>query len=278
VLPVICQQGIGDTFLILSRVPIRLLGKFGMRFNVFYTSVSHPALQAIVPFLENISYCTLLSRQPTSRELFLFSKLMSLSLRTNMLWTPPIDLHAKASKNGLNSGQKKILLHSHLDGHHGRKGINAKIWPISNWISLCSALHSLNYEVALLEYDAFSYDRIKIACPFVTDGIKASLHETVVSMAEYDLVFSIDSWTKYAAFWHKLPQVVVVPDLSVGFCGFEHLTADWVAKWWFQGIITDRNSKVIGLSKSENSYIYSLGNINNLTVDVAIDQIQHLTK
>jgi hypothetical protein len=42
-LPIICSHGIGDSFLVLGRVPIAILGKLGFRFSIFYTTAEHPA-------------------------------------------------------------------------------------------------------------------------------------------------------------------------------------------------------------------------------------------
>src|SRR5437016_13814123 len=80
-LPIICCNGIGDSLLVLSRIPIRILGMLGIRFNLIYESSQHPAKKTLVPFFNEIKYVRYCDRAPSNRERLLFQKMMSLSQR-----------------------------------------------------------------------------------------------------------------------------------------------------------------------------------------------------
>ena len=192
-LPLICANGIGDSFLILGRVPIGILGKFGFRCEIFYTTPEHPARKILEPFFRGIRYCEYMEREPSAREKWFFSKMLSLSMRTRKIWCPPFDQSAKQKSKG--SG-KKILLHTHLDGHHGWKGATAKMWPIENWLELSRKLHDDGWEVSILEWDEDAIRKLQLECPFLKDGRRGGLLDTVKYFAEYDFLFSIDSWSK----------------------------------------------------------------------------------
>jgi hypothetical protein len=174
---------------------------------------------------------------------------------------------------------KKILLHTHLDGHHGWKGATAKMWPIENWVELSRKLHDHGWEVSILEWDEDAISKLQIECPFLKDGRRGGLLDTVKSFVEYDFLFSIDSWSKYVAVWFGLKQVVAISDLRSGYTGFETISPNQVANWWFHGVLGNRNVEVLGLKKAERGdYIYTLSKIADMAVDRAWLAIQNFHK
>lgn len=260
-LPIICCNGIGDSFLILGRVPIRILGSLGFRFSIFYTSPEHPAQRVLEPFFCGIRYCDYIEREPSPREKWFFSKMISLSMKTSKIWRPPIGCSARRKSKAL---PKRILLHTHLDGHP------AKTWPIQNWLALSRYLHAEGCEISVLEWDKVAMAELQSQCSFLLDGRREALLETVKSFSEYDFLFSIDSWSKYAAFWFNMQQVVAIPDLRSGYPGFNSISPTQVAKWWFHGLIGHRNVEVLGLEKTVlGHYVYSLDKIADLSVVIA---------
>ena len=168
---------------------------------------------------------------------------MSLSMRTRKIWKPPSESFAKIK--GSSDSPKKILLHTHLDGHHGWKGATAKMWPVENWVELCKCLREKGWEVSILEWDSNSRSQLLSQCPFLHDGRMSSDTETFESFSEYQCLFSVDSWSKYVAAWYGVPQVVVVPDLRVGYCGFENVSADEFAGWWMHGVLSKKEKRNI---------------------------------
>jgi hypothetical protein len=201
--------------------------------------------------------------------------MISLSLRTTKIWHPPFDT---SQKNYNKRAPQRILLHTHLDGHHGWKGATAKIWPIANWVELCKKLHCEGWEISLLEWDADAFRELQSSCPFLLDGRKSGFLETVQSFLDYDFLFSIDSWSKYVAIWFDLKQVVAISDLSNGYCGFESISPTQVAKWWFHGIFNQPKVKVLGLEKNGSSYSYTYSKLSEMTVQNAIDAISQVAE
>lgn len=274
-LPIICSNGIGDSFLVLGRVPIAILGKLGFRFSIFYTTAEHPARKIMEPFFRGIRYCEYKGAEPTSLQKWVFSKMMSLSMRTRKTWKPPFDSLAKIK--GSSDKLKRILLHTHLDGHHGWKGATAKLWPIERWVELCKCLREEGWEISILEWDSNSRSELFRQCSFLRDGRMSTDTETFQSFSEYHCLFSVDSWSKYVAAWYSVPQVVVVPDLRVGYCGFENVSADEFAGWWMHGILNRREVRIAGLEKRGERYDYSLRSFADLGVRQAIKLIREVS-
>ena len=272
-LPIICKNGIGDSFLVLGRVPIAFLGNIGFRFNIFYSSTQHPAQKIIIPFFHEIRYCNFVEREPSASEKWIFTKLMSLSMRSDKIWCPPFGLPPRQKSKG--SG-KRILLHTHLDGHHGWKGASAKMWPIENWVELCRKLHAEEWEVAILEWDEGAIHELQNECPFLKDGRRERLLDMVKSFGEYDFLFSIDSWSKYVAVWAELKQVVALSDLSSGYTGFETISPKQVARWWFHGVLNHPKVRVLGLEERQGVYSYKYSQISEMSVENAIDAIREV--
>jgi hypothetical protein len=257
---------------VLGRVPIAILGKLGFRFSIFYTTAEHPARKILEPFFKGIRYCEYKGAEPTSLQKWVFSKMKSLSMRTRKIWKPPFDSLAKIK--GSSYKLKKILLHTHLDGHHGWKGATAKMWPIENWIELCRKLHVDGWEISVLEWDESAWSELQNACGFLRDGRRRDLLATVHSFEEYDFLFSIDSWSKYVAVWAGLKQVVALSDLRSGYTGFETISPKQVARWWFHGVLNHPKVRVLGLEERWGVYSYTYSQISEMSVEHAIDAIR----
>lgn len=268
-LPIICCNGIGDSLLILGRIPIRSLAAFGIRFNVFYVSPGNSAGKILVPFFKEIKYARYVERPPGRFEKILFQKLISFFQRFGRIWPVPYSRPCNPEKSDRNipsqGAGKWILIQSHLDGHHGWQGATAKMWKIENWISLIRTLRESNHNIGLMEWDAAAKAQIQTACPYVVDAGKGSLWELCLQMKRFDCVISVDSWVKYAAAWSGSHQVIFVPDLRKGYTpDFANITADWVAKWWFHGLLDNARVHAIGLAKQNGKYEYTLASINDL--------------
>ena len=171
---------------------------------------------------------------------------------------------------------KRILLHTHLDQNLIDHGLTAKLWPLDNWISLCHRLHQKNWEISILEWNAKMRESIIKQCPFVRDGRHAQECALYASFSQYNCVFSVDSWSKYVAAWHRVPQVIVVPDLRVGYAGFDNISPTQFATWWMQDILTMPNTLVLGLAKRGSSFHYVLPSFRDLNVSDAFVAIDHV--
>ena len=277
-LPIICSEGIGDSLLVLGRVPIAVLGIIGFRFNVFYqaTNKDHPAKKILKPLIEETRFLRFTDREPSTLEKRLFGKMMSLSQRLKKVHPLPLVRHksARGVPHDDANRKKRILIHTHLDGHHGWKGATAKIWKIENWISVIQSLHVSGYEISILEWDKEARGRIFHECPFVSDLSDQGLLGICREMHKFICVVSVDSWVKYVAAWGRIPQVILVPDLRNGYVpGFEKIEPRRIASWWFHGLLENPKIRVIGLEKIEGSYQYTLARLDDLQSDVLVGEI-----
>lgn len=276
-LPIICANGIGDSLLILGRIPIQFLGRLGIRFRIFYIGSTHTRA-ILAPFLATINYCQYTSDQPTPWDCFVFSKLLSLSTRLRRIFKPPFVCHEQAgtfhpAAESVNYDCKRILLHTHLDQNLIDHGLTAKLWPLESWIELCHRLHQNHWQITILEWNGAMREDIFNQCPFVRDGRHADECALYASFSQYNCVFSVDSWSKYVAAWYRVPQVIVVPDLRVGYAGFDHISATQFVSWWMQDIIAMQNTLVLGLVKSGSSHHYALPSFRDLNVSDAFSAI-----
>lgn len=265
--------------LVLGRVPIERLGAFGVRFNLFYETPGNAAVGILAPFFRRIRRVRVLDRPPTRTEKFVFQKMMSVSQRVARIWPVPFDGMGddKWARNNPPTGSwtgPRVLLQTHLDGHHGWKGATAKIWQVENWISVIRSLHEADYGVAVMEWDAEALMQIKSKCPYVIDASKGDLCELSAQIGQYDCVVSVDSWVKYAAAWQRRRQVILVPDLRNGYTpDFAKINADWIAAWWFHGLMNDPNVKVIGLEKKGDKFEFTLAKLADLAPQELVQEI-----
>ena len=266
-IPIICSVGIGATLLQISGLPISILGQFGVRFNIFYEGKDHPAWKILQIFLESIQYCQLCERNPTKFEYRIRNLLEKITRKSCHLFAPPIP--CGTGNSGFQG--RRILIQTHLDGHHGHTHVTAKIWPLERWCELFLELHKQGWSIELLEWNEKAFLSIKNRCPFISDARRKTLLETIQLIKRCQCVVSVDSWTKYVAAWRKIPQVVIVPDLRKGYTpDFEKISATQVANRWFKGLTTSRSTCLIGLEKIHDDYAYTLPSIAELPVQHVI--------
>lgn len=256
--------------MLLGRVPVQFLGRFGIRFKIYYddNGKDHPAKRILIPLFQSINYTQFVDHPPTSFQKRLWDKFVSISQRVDKIYPPPFtNAIFNINKKKIEGGKKRILLHTHLDGHHGWLGAVAKIWTVDNWITYIKMLHELEYDISIIEWNISAREEIMQECPYLIDKSALNLKELCFEMQTYDCLVSVDSWSKYAASWAEIPQVIIVPDLRNGyFQGFEDMTPEHIVHWWFSGLANNLLVKIIGLEKTFNGkYKYTLENINNLT-------------
>jgi ADP-heptose:LPS heptosyltransferase len=259
------------------------LGNLGIRFNVFYqaSNQDHPAKKILKPLIDETRFVKFIDRDPSQFEKRIFGKMMSLSQRFKKVHALPL-LHDKVGPGVSDVGRyrkKKILIHTHLDGHHGWKGATAKIWRVENWTSVINQLNQGGYDVSILEWDKEARGRIMTECPSVSDLSDRGLLGICREMSQYACVVSVDSWVKYVAAWNQISQVILVPDLRNGYVpGFEKIEPHRIASWWFHGLLETPMNRVIGLEKVNGSYQYTLPRLNDFEPNVLVSEIMRCMK
>jgi len=264
-IPIVTSGGIGDVLQAISCYPLKVLLRFGVRPKFFYLTPEHPAKPIVYNFVNEIKNLSI-EDKPSRNELYFSKKLYSLFARSKTIYAPPF-----VKKNPHSKTQKvhdfKILLHTHLDGHHGWKGASAKLWTVQSWVELAEKISVGTKNIGILEWDDVSREELLKRIPNAVDARGANLMETIFNISTYSSVVSIDSWTKYVAAWFSIKQTIIVPDLRTGYCGFESYSADQVANIWFRGLINSGNVNLIGLEKIGKSYEYTLPSLQNIDID-----------
>jgi len=269
--------------MLLGRVPISLLGTLGLRFNIFYEDASqgHPSKKQLVPFFNEIKYARYMERNPSAYERVIWQKMCSVSARIRKVWPPPLRYDKDKSvlpKPG--ERNKRILIQSHLDGTHGWKGASAKMWKIENWVDFIRSLHQLGCEVGIMEWDVPARQKIMQECPYVVDQSSGlDLKHLCGLMGTYDCLISVDSWSKYAAEWCRIRQIIILPDLRKGYAtGFSEIAADQVVRWWFHGLSINARVKILGVDNVNGKWEYAWSSINDLSVEKLIMETKLLLK
>jgi len=269
-LPIICKWGIGDSLMLLGRIPIRYLGLLGFRFKIYYAPVGHPALDILRPFFESIQYCQFTSEIPSVKDEKIWQKMLSLFSRFKVIWKVPYiePLHEKIIYKKFASLKKSVFIQTHQENHHGGADASAKKWRIENWIRLIQLLHESDISVSIIEFNNDAKNKILSACPYVIDHSDKSLIKICSELYKYDCVVSVCSWVKYAASWESCNQVIIVPDLRKGYLkSYENVDPDFIGLWIYCGLTNKKENTIIGLRKS-HKYEFSLPDINDLNSDV----------
>jgi len=276
-LPLKLSGGIGDCLLDLSRVPIKAIGAAGVGFEFFYTQPDHPASEVVKDFLPfirrgRVSSDSLPKNLNWHR---LANYLGTLFHKTPLFFAPPIKgIEFKKSHHK----RIRILIQTHLDGHHNLKCFSAKIWSIAKWVEYIHLLSKIpNVEVKIMEWDSEAVSELGDAMPDVPIVGPKKLHASIQEIANSDIVVSIDSWTKYVARWFNKKQVIVLPDLRNNYTPyFTTVTADEVVRRWFFGLHGKKNIKIIGAEKRDGIFHYTLDKMSNLEPDSLYEETSAL--
>lgn len=116
------------------------------------------------------------------------------------------------------------------------------------------------------------------ARPWLHDARLSSDIELFANITSYDMILSIDSWTKYVAAWYNVPQVIIVPDLRRNYCGFQNISAKQFVSWWLHGIWAKQNTMIIGINESNGLFNYSLNCLDELSPCYVHDVVENLCK
>ena len=276
--PIICGGGIGDSLLKIAAVPVERWGRLGLRFNIFYDTKDHPAGIILKDLFENINYCQFVQRKPNKIEYRIRNIWSKHIIKTSKIFAPPINLLEDALPN-LKAKAPRLLVQSHLDGHHGWKGATAKMWSVERWCEFCKSIHNRGWDVAVLEWNPESLAALQKSCPFIQDARKSNFSETICSFRNYQCMVSVDSWSKYVAAWWKIPQVVIVPNLRIGYTpDFERISAEQIATQWFRGLTDAPNIRLVGLERIDGHFNFTLPSIHHLDVLELIKAVEFVLR
>lgn len=263
----ILSGGIGDCLIGLSRFPIKILSSLGLRICIYYNSPNNPAAPKILPILKDLEWCSLATEAPSPSDVRLAKTLSRHFFSKQPFLFPPQIRNLEIPKP--NSKCKKIIIQTHMDGHHGANHLTAKIGSAKMWAKYIHLLKNHgNYQVDILEWNLDSASNLMAACSEVKNLASDTLLDNFRRILEADLVVSVDSWSKYVARWGNKKQVIIVPDLRQNYVPyFKTLTPDEVAKGWFFGLTNRNNINIIGLEKRNQRFEYTLPSVSILDAE-----------
>jgi ADP-heptose:LPS heptosyltransferase len=123
--------------------------------------------------------------------------------------------------------------------------MKTKEWGMQNWQRYLEALVAAEPDIDIFLFDADA--RVAELC--VNERIRTtsgySIPQSIVFLQTCDLLVSIDSWTKYIAAAHGIPQVLIVPEQR---SEYPQLTPEKLLREELAGIYGRHDTEVIGLT------------------------------
>ena len=254
-LSILCWGGIGDSLRNLSLVPHQFLHRhLGLRCAIFYRHWSKTGAHAHALPPESSFFQEMVARVPSLRwvgEVDEFrggGRLVNRALRDLLKFSHggearyfPFSIALRPEEEAAlppSADWPLIGVQTHLNGMHTKR------WALEKWARFLELLlaHPLRCRVLLLDSDPAVAQLCTDARVTHTAGL--NLWQSIAMFDRFDLVVSIDSWSKYVAAWRRLPQVVVVPDQRAEYPG---LGAEKLARDEFSGIWRERQNRIIGL-------------------------------
>jgi hypothetical protein len=124
-------------------------------------------------------------------------------------------------------------------------GMKSKQWGIENWQSYLRILLAAegDFSIVLIDNEA----EVKQLCcdPRIGSAQGLNIRQSIALVKQLNLLVSIDSWSKYVAASHKIPQLIIAPDQRSDYAS---LSAEYLARNSFEGIFNQPPNLVIGLS------------------------------
>lgn len=247
--------GIGDTIRNISLIPHEtLFRRFGIRSRVFYMHWSRTDFNVSTGppnpswFEDLVSRCPSLLWKGEVQEYGGPGRYVNLALRRGIRlldggpryfpFVPTLTEHERAALPEPARGAR-VAVQTHLSG------MKTKQWGPENWKRYLRDL--LAAEPAL---EIFLFDSDKRVVDLCIDERIQTTHgfnipQSIVLLQRCDLLVSIDSWTKYVAAAHHIPQVLIIPDQRAE---YPQLTPEKLLGDELAGIYGRADTEVIGLS------------------------------
>lgn len=267
--------GLGDVLREISQLPVEyLFRRWGLRCRIrhlpthlgnFRPEAACPGAEVVRDLVKRLPACTwggegipsgpvkplvriirnALEMFPSGRGLF----------RPEFHWEPEDVL-----PEGFDPGKGNLVLQTHL------AGLSSKRWPVENWRQVLQELRSRFPSLSLHVLDPAGGD---LAMPGVRVYDCLSVPQAIRLVASADGLLSVDSWSKYVAAWHHIPQIILVPDQT---SDYPQLTASSVWRHSFRGLQASPEVQLLGLEpKSRHEATYTLGRLENFSVAQVVE-------
>lgn len=180
----------------------------------------------------------------------------------NRLYSPGVQWKAEDQLPfPLVHGGFHIVIQTHLEG------LPCKKWPVDHWRYVLREIQTLVPHAYLHVLDpaggSLTNDRI-----LVHDQLSFPQALRLVSAASF--VVSVDSWTKYVAGWHDIPQLVIIPDQT---SDYPQLTAESVWRHSFRGLRDPSTLWLCGLApRADGGAIYTGGRMETFAPELVFQE------
>ena len=258
--------GIGDTLRNIGLVPHQaLFEKFGIRCRVVRRpqKADENACPPVPFFRELIERCPSLlwagemdERKPAGRIVTRAVREIVKCANHNTPRYFPFDFRLTEQERNLlpvRSPGFVIGVQTHLSGIH------TKEWGIANWQSYLSILLAKASDISILLIDNEAPVEQLCCDPRIRSTRGLNIAQSIALTAQVDLLVSIDSWSKYVAAAHRIPQLVVVPSQKL------YHSPAYLACNSFEGIFNQPLNTLVGLGGTLRHPQVTLDRIEDLS-------------
>jgi ADP-heptose:LPS heptosyltransferase len=285
---IVLWGGIGDALNILSTFPHRRIHEtFGIKTTVFYIHwrltgahqyANPPGTEFFRSLVERFPSLRwggeiTSNRTPSAYAYRLVRRaIWLLNNREPYYWPldPTLTPEESAALPDL-SGRPAIAVQTHL------LGVKTKHWGLENWQRYLAALSSRHPEARIVVIDPAGEAEELATDPNVITTRHLNLFQLLHLFRHFSLVVSVESWTKYAAAWNQIPQIIIVPDQR---SELPIATAAAFLRYQLAGLYGKPLNRIIGLEKKAGGQgVLTLERISDLSVERLLEETdEHLRK
>lgn len=281
-LSIVSWGGIGDTLRNLSLVPHEFLYRnLGLRPTVSYVSWRRTGAHAHALAPEAGFFQELVDRCPSLRWVGEVEKhrgpgrMLNRALREILRclnggeavyfpFTLPLTESERQSLPKLTLAPT-IGIQTHLDGMHTKR------WGVERWQQFLGHLQKEYPRLQIILLDAAFEVQQLCTTENISSTCELNIYQSIAMFEYFDLVLSIDSWSKYVATWKRIPQVIIVPDQRSEYPG---LSAEKLAREEFSGIWRNPRNHIIGLSGTTRAPQLTLPSLADLHPQALLSELR----
>lgn len=268
--------GMGDILREISLLPVVALDrrcgwKTGIRHRPptpegFHPAASCPDAEFVRDLVCRLPSCVWLGEGPSARSSKIIIRLLRQILewfpQGDRLFAPGLQWQPEDALPGFSS-PKNIVFQTHLEG------LPSKRWPTDHWEYLLRGTQRLAPNAALHVLDPAGS---------ALSGETATIHDRLTFpqalrlVSGASLLVSVDSWSKYAAAWHDIPQLILVPDQT---SDYPQLTAPSVWKYSFRGLRGRPGIRLYGLTQHPSGCVqYTHGTLETFDPEAVLREVR----
>jgi hypothetical protein len=178
----------------------------------------------------------------------------------------PFDIQLTQEERGnlpIAPGSFNVGIQTHLTG------MKTKQWGIENWRHYLDALVAADRDLSLILLDVAPQVDALCFNDRVRNTRNLNICQSIELCRSFDLLVSVDSWSKYVAAWNHIHQIIVVPDQRAE---YPSLNPRKLVRDEFAGIFNHPSNLIIGLTETIREPQLTLKDISELSPDFLAEQ------